>query len=397
MRKKNNKKKRIKREQKERRKFNKENKIEHIISYVDYIQHIINQNLESEEWLIMESQTKKQIKYVLNNLKPLDILVMESKFSEALIALIHCCEELYSPFIYKNLELQKEACITLVNYYRSSFEIRYSSEISILPLELRLYIYIEMLKREASKYNIVNILDRISVTLNKMQKEKAYNAGIFMLTWAEIILFITTDVTHYYENFHYSYFSKCRKDAFSGLMMQNYMAINPVRGVRERILKEEAITALDCVSKEFWYGVNLFSKKDKINNITVAKICLHLFCIYFERIFTFSKEFERIIIDYYDRKENKAVQNFINEHKYDELILSELRSIYTVEIKAVESKNPWEYKDQKYLFINDSANREIKLLDANKLPQSISPSEYSKLICDFLKLFENGGTFLFRM
>jgi len=373
-----NKKKRIKKEQEKRKRFNKENRVIQKISYEEYMDYILETDFKSDEWLIMENRTKNQVTYILNHLKAQDIMTMEYKLTEAFVAFIKCCERLYSPLISKNEELKKETCHTVVNHYRSKFEIRFSAEISILPLELRLFIYLEMLKRESSKYNIVNILNRISVTLNKMSAGKEYEASIYLLTWAQMMLFLTTEPTKYYENFHYSFFTKCSNNVFSELMLCNYTAINPTRNLREEILEQERIAAFDNVSKEFWYGVKIFIKKKEINDLRVAKACLHLFSLYFEKVFLFVKEFEKLVNDYYRGNDGEELSQFIEEHKWDEPKLNELRRIYT----DIESKDKSDADKHKSLILQ--SNRDW-IIDKNE----ISPEEYSVQVNKLLNKISN--------
>ena len=378
------KKKRLKKEQEERRKLNKENKVVHVVSYEDYLQQILAKDIASEDWLMIENRTKKQIEYVLNHWQTFDIMTMEQKLSEALIALTKCCEELYSPLITKNKALQEKACQTIINYYRSSFEIRFSGEISLLPLEVRLFIYVEMLKRESSKYNIVNILDRIVITLNKMGVGKEYDAAIFVLTWAEMILFATTDATKYYENFHYSFFTKLTGNAFTELLLRNYVSFNPMRKLREQILEQELSTALDKISEEFWYGSGIFSKKEKLSNMEAAVMCLELFRLYFERVFPFAEEFKTHVLDYYETGKNDKLLRFFKEHKNERTELDKLRTIYTDPEILLES----EENKRDYPVLMAGSNAKMSKINLIKIPTVISQEEYDVLINEFFKVIE---------
>ena len=148
----NQKKKFLKKQQEERRKRNKENKVVEVVSYEGYLAWAKEKSFDREGWLMCEKNSRKKLEYLLNNLHPEDLLMMEDKLAEALLAVVDICEHLYSPLINANQALQNAAKATMVDYYRNRFEIRKSAEISILPLELRLYIYIELLKRENNKY-----------------------------------------------------------------------------------------------------------------------------------------------------------------------------------------------------------------------------------------------------
>lgn len=391
----NEKKKFLKKQQKKRRKENKENKVVEVISYDNYLKWAEEKFFDSEDWLLCEVNSRRKMEYLLNNLNPYDLLMMEDKLTEALLAVVAICEHLYSPLITSNQDLQDAAKQTMVNYYRNGFEIRKSAEISILPLELRLYIYIELLKREYSKYFLVNILDRIALTLKKMKMYKEYEAVAFVLSWAEMILFVTTEPLICYNNFNYEVFnSEVKKNkGFTSLLYGNDLATDYAIQKREELLDKYGVGIVDKVNIEFWYGVDIFCNREKIRDMDAAKISVELFCVYFKPVVSFAGELQNKISDYYSGRINTAdLKNYVDSHRFDlinSMIISELYSSENIQSEP----NSTCIREEWYSILQGKSSQ-IEYYDLNELAENISPDIFDVSIRSFLDRLENGRSFL---
>lgn len=388
------KKKFLKKQQEERRKKNKENKLVEIVSYDDYLKWAEDKNFESEDWLICEINSRKKIEYLLNHLNPKDILMMEDKLTEAMIAIINICEHLYSPLIKSNLELQTIAKDTIINYYRNRFEIRNSAEISILPLELRLFIYIELLKRESSKYFLVNILDRIALTLKKMEMHKEYEAAAYVLSWAEMILFITTEPLKYYNNFHFEVFKKelGSNKGFTSLLMGNDLSMNYAVQKRGELLNQYGMGIVDKVYVEFWYGVDIFSDQEKIQDMDAAQISLNLFCEYFKNIAPFMDKLQSNISNYYAGKMSSAdLKKSVESYRFDQLDILAINELYSLD--NIQHEPVITQKKEEWYCVLRGERALIDYYEVNELDECISPQFFAKIIKRFIDRFENGMSF----
>lgn len=311
--------KRLKREQEERRKKNKLRNTERIVSYEEFIREIQKTELKQEEWLIYDSKEKNTIKYILDNIHNSDIPIMRETLKESIEGLIKICEKLYTPILKRNQELIDVTKESIVNYYKNKFEIRMSREISFLPLELRLLIYLELLKVEQDDYYIVNLLERVTLTLGKMQADTEYKSSVFILSWAEIILFLTSEPHPVFKFFQYRMFEETYTDKFSKILNANAQMLADTSKLRNRTLDTAMLTETELLDKEFWYGVNAFKNVDNLRDMNAAMICIDLFTIYFKKIFLCVTEFKEIILEYYKTGRKTKLEKFLKEHQLEEI------------------------------------------------------------------------------
>ncbi len=392
----NDKKKRLKKEQERRRLYNKENKVQKVISYEEYYKDIMQMDLTSTEWLENEdNQTKSKLLYVFDHLHINNILEIELKFMEALVSFIEQCEKLYSPLLVKNEKLKRRARDTIVNYYRSGFEINMSREISFLPLELRLYIYIELLKREIIKYHIVCILDRIMVTLNKMEELQVYENSLFITSWAEYLLFLTTEYKLQYIHLGYTGYKKSGK--YSDILQSNRQHTGQnIMDARKATLDSAMLDGAKRLNQEFWYGLNGFSHEENINDIRAAELCVNLFCDYFEKIFLAASEFRTLSINYFHTGHSDKIKKFLQKHMLDQIDMKSYKNYYNMDDEKVITK---EYEPQehdftsqrgsevysRYLYLyNKDFEKATTFFNAD-LPDKISQMEYYSIIETFIE------------
>lgn len=236
--------------------------------------------------------------------------------------LIRHCEALYTPFMYKNTELCAAAKQTVVPYYHGSFEAHQSRQISFLPLELRLFIYVEMLKIETDRYYSAHILNRISITLSKMYRWDELDLSVFVLSWTEYNLFMCDFLTAYshVQGFFFlgygAFRSRRKLDTLLQFHKKEFQRIPPLR---EKTMKTALLDGAELLDKEFWYGMNSFSNLDAIQDRTAARLCLRLFTLYFEKVFLCAAEFETLILDFYRSADKTELNQFLKRHQLDEV------------------------------------------------------------------------------
>ncbi len=385
--------KRLKKEQERRRLYNKDNKT--VLSYEEYYKGLMGMDLTCTEWLENENDpTKGRITYILDYLPPNHILENEYKFIEALEAFVEQCEKLYSRILSKNGNLKEKAGKTIVNYYRGSFEISMSREISFLPLELRLFIYIELVKLEINKYYLVCLLNRIMVTLSKMENVQAYESSLFIASWAEYLLFLTTEYRQTYDYLCYGGFEKNKK--FSDILSLNRQQSGEVLiHAREKTIESAMLDGAKKLDQEFWYGVNGFSHKKNIHDMKAARLCLDLFCDYFDKIFLVASEFRNLVSDYYCTGKRDKVAAFCEERMLDGIDMKSYKYYFHMDNGSAETK---EYKEEayhlasrpengieeNYLYLYNRNFAETTFFAEKELPEKLSQEEYYLLIEKFL-------------
>lgn len=375
--------KRIKRVQKEARKINKEQKVvERVRSYDECLDDVRGKDLSREDWLFQEKETRRGITYIFNHFKEKDVFFFEMKYIEAAQALIKRCERLYSSYIRQNELLKEEAIITIVNYFRSSFDISKSGEISKLPLELRLYIYIEMLKRETSKYHIAMVLDRIAITLYKMNAYKEYDAANYILSWAQWNLFNTTQQIREYEAFHYSKVRNIKDNKFTFLLELNRASVSSVnvqRNIRLSNIKivDSNVLRLERIDQEFWYGVECFLDKN-IKNYELDKMALYLFALYYKETVPFVIDLEQAIYEYYISNDRSAVNKIIEKNRWKLIKAIE----YGTCEKETDYTSKYAYVEHLFLFDRKEDITTQKNILLNVIPNEIDEIEYKKYILE---------------
>lgn len=197
--------KRLKKQQKERMAYNKEKrecdqkereqKAKQERQQVSQIlQRLEETSLASPDWML-EEEEKKQIIFVLDHFRRSDTLLMEWKLMEAVQSLILCCEQLYSEELQKDEEWKDSAVQTIVNHCRKDAKRIQRIENYRIPSERKLFLYIEWLKRETRKGVIVMILEFICRQLSDYYLKQC---SIFVLSWAEMMLFLTMRKAWYY-------------------------------------------------------------------------------------------------------------------------------------------------------------------------------------------------------
>lgn len=398
---KKDKKKRLKKEQERRRLYNKDNKT--VLSYEEYYKGLRGMDLTCTEWLENENDpTKGRITYILDYLPPNHILENEYKLIEALEAFVEQCEKLYSMILSKNGNLKEKARKTIVNYYRGSFEISMSREISFLPLELRLFIYIELVKLEINKYYLVCLLNRIMVTLSKMENVQVYESSLFLASWAEYLLFLTTEQRRTYDQLCYGGFEKNKK--FSDILSLNRQQSGEVLiSAREKTIESAMLNGAKKLDQEFWYGINGFSHRKNIHDMKAAKLCLDLFCEYFDKIFLAASEFRNLVSDYYCTGKRDKVAAFCEERMLDEIDMKSYKNYFHMDDESVETKEYKEaykeaYKEEayhlasrlgkgieeNYLYLYNRNFAETTFFSDTELPEKLNQEEYYLLIEKFL-------------
>lgn len=147
-------------------------------------------------------------------------------------------------------------------YYKYKFRINHSRELSFLPLELRLYVYNELLQLEDGGLTSLHYLDRIDITLSKLGQKKL--ASIIMghkwvLNWGDFIGGNTDEV-----------------------LQQDYSFILKAKDVRKKILKEGGLTP-DKYLEEVLYSLSSFANLENIHDKKMAVLLLPILNIYYNK------------------------------------------------------------------------------------------------------------------
>lgn len=269
---------------------------------------------------ILKKNKKGLIELELNT-KGIDIEIESSgisnnKFNNQLSCFINKVGSIgYSKAITSNKELPQMVNELFVNYYKNNFTINESREISFLPLELRLYIYINLISASDRLITITHLLNRICITLNKMQNKELLVEAVSLYTKAEICVKkeMLDSPEEIIDNILVG------SQSYNERLKENINIFNSVYALRAEGLKEGLLDLDNIYNQEFWYGLKALSNKANINNLEVAKFSIQLFSSYFDRIFLATSEFKEALEEYYD---------FGNSRKLNELlILNELDQI----------------------------------------------------------------------
>lgn len=346
----------------------------------------INKNFYYKEFRFQEDNIDAivdmlaKIQYLIASNEKKYCQLLDKKLLEAQEALIKACNDIPSERIKFNTNLQQTVRSTLVPYYHGRFEIGFSREISFLPLELRLYIYISLLSIEASTYRQMHLIDRIALTLHKAEESFLGDIAIFITAWLKSKL-----SEHQFR----------QKLSFSLCLKNEINSIREAAKLRNRILTDAYMTP-EIAGQEFWYGFKGFSNLSNIHNIEAAKICLDIFTIYFENSFSLVKEIQPLLFEYYKTKNSSKINNLIKQEGLDEvsIIRRYTQVVYssnTVEKMGLDnSKLLDEYqklyvqkvhknhKEYSYLFVNPS--KPIVSSSTLKIPEKISQNEAAMYI-----------------
>ncbi len=185
------KRKRLKKQQKERTAYNKERKAEREQELLLMSQAFLGlegTSLAATDWLYREEE-KQQITFVLNHLDNYDICFMEYKLIEAIQGLIQCCEQQYSEELRRDQEWKNATVLAVIGKYKKDPYVIQEIENYKISSERKIFLYIECLKRELEKGLIVEIIENIC---RQMQDSFIKQCCIFILSWAEIMYFLTT-------------------------------------------------------------------------------------------------------------------------------------------------------------------------------------------------------------
>lgn len=147
-------------------------------------------------------------------------------------------------------------------YYRYKFRINHSRELSFLPLELRLYVYNELLQLEDGGVTSLHYLDRIYITLSKLGQKKL--ASIIMghkwvLNWGNLIGGNTDEILQ--KEFHF---------------------ILNAKDIRKKILKKDGLTP-DKYLEEVLYSLSSFANLENIHDKKVAVLLLPILNMYYNK------------------------------------------------------------------------------------------------------------------
>lgn len=268
--------------------------------------------------------------FVLENDDEVYYTLLEDKILEFQNEFIQSCKKLCSERVNYNLELQMKVQNTIVPYYLGRFQINLSREISFLPLDLRLYVYLTLLENEASAYRQKEILNRIATTLYKADEQYYGEIAVFLSAWLK-------SKTNASLGFGGLPFSESMK-----IEQKTYISSNVAR---EKIMNAADLTA-DIAGREFWYGIKGHADLKAIHNIDVAKITLDLFCTYFEKAFAGVGEIQSLIMEMYKTKYTKNVEKWLKNQgldgvnivtRYEPLIQADEKMIFD-STKYIEEK-----------------------------------------------------------
>lgn len=333
---------------------------ERLVNLEEVDEHYYSKRLMYKEFNFNQQHVEEvvemlaRIQYMLTKNPEKYYTLLNKKLLDAQDAIIKACEKLYSERIRFNPELQVLVQNTIVPYYLGRFEMNLSREISFLPLELRLYIYTNILSLESETYQQMHLMNRIAMTLHKADETFLGDCAIFISAWLKSK--ISPNVLGYDLSF-----TECLK--------AEKAIIQPAGEMRKRILREAEMTPEEAAS-EFWYGFKGFSDLNAIHNIEAAKICFELFCSYFERSFELCKELRPAVLKFYKTKKDKEIRKIIESQglnevevrkrfvsfSYDDAKLSEFNTVQTEQYEQIQKAKVEKFlensKENAYLFLN---------------------------------------------
>ncbi|TYS86227.1 hypothetical protein [Rossellomorea aquimaris] len=350
-------------------------------TFPDVSEEYLDKNLYYKEFKFQEDNLEEIvnmlaiIQYTINLNEGKYRQLLDKKLLDAQESLIRACSNIYSERIKLNPKIQHLVQSTIVPYYHGRFEVSFSREISFLPLELRIYIYSNLLSIEASTIRQQYLMDRIALTLHKAGESFLGDVAIFISSWLKSIL---------------SELTFRQKLSISSCLASEIKSIHEASKLRERILTDAQMTP-EIAGQEFWYGFKGFSKLTNIHNVEAAKICLDIFAVYFEGSFSVVKEIHPLLIEYYKTRNSTKVDKLIKQEGLDEVTIvrryskidlnsntvEEMELEYSKQIEDyqklyVEKVNK-KYKEFSYLYINPSSPKISK--NTLMIPEKISQEE----------------------
>ena len=255
-------------------------------------------------------------------------------YTKALQALYKQIDSLYSERITYNEELKTYLYETLIPYYRGRFTINMSREISFLPLELRIFLYTELLKKETVFFNQVALLDRLALTLYKAHHYKAGSVAVALSAWNSY------NIDRHLKKMPSNYYFKLREEL---------KRVTKSTDLREEILKNSELTP-EIAGREFYYGIKGFTNLESIHNFAVAPLCFQAFYMYFAPNFKIlEKLYEPIVEQIQAKKRNPQLVELLEQMRLDEV------EVVTTYYTASKSESPYLMTEQ----VNQLQEKEI--------------------------------------
>lgn len=255
-------------------------------------------------------------------------------YTKALQSLYKQIDSLYSERITYNEALKTYLYETLIPYYRGRFTINMSREISFLPLELRIYLYTELLKKETVFFNQAALLDRLALTLYKAHHYKAGSVAAVLSAWNSY------NIDRHFTTLPSNYYFKVREEL---------KRVTKSTDLREEILNQSELTP-EIAGREFYYGIKGFTNLGSIHNFAVAPLCFQAFSIYFTPNFKILEELSEPIFEQIQAKKTlPQLVDLLAQMRLDEV------EVVTTYYTASKSESPYLMTEQ----VNQLQEKEI--------------------------------------
>lgn len=154
----------------------------------------------------------------------------------------------------------------LYPYYEGKFTINMSRELSFLPLDLRIFIYNELLQLEQDFFTCMNYLDRINVTCSKMGGDDNRKLASLVASY----------------NWSIEWGNRKIFDNDSCFIKDIYYINNSER-LRKELLDKEDKTSGQYL-EELSFSISGFTNRSNIHDLYVAKMITELLKEYFSDI-----------------------------------------------------------------------------------------------------------------
>lgn len=264
---------------------------------------------------------KNEIVYLELNREILDVTSIfdeptDTQFIDDLEQLLSKVETLYSSAITSNNNLFDLVESGFVTYYKNNFMINKSLEISFLPLDLRLLIYVSLIRASDRLITILHLLDRILVTLDKMNEKEVFKEVLFFYTQIELLL-IPNMLDNPKEVLPQMLDGS---KELNSRLRYNRRHFNSTYKLRQDGLKEALLDSDNMYNQEFWYAVKAFSEQEDLDD-RAAWYSIKLFESYFDRIFSFTSEFTEAFELYYFKNRKRKLKDLLKSHELDQIEL----------------------------------------------------------------------------
>ena len=231
-------------------------------------------------------------------------LYNQNAYYNALNALIAKISDVYTERIIYNIKLKEYIEDTLVPYYLGRFTINMSREISFLPLELRIFLYTELLSKETVFINQTHLLDRIALTLFKANEDEIGNIALILCAWNRY----TVSKVLYKKNAN-----------LQNNIIEEYTRINESIKLREKILCSAQITK-EIAGREFFYALKGFADITAIHNFNAALLNFDAFYLYYLTNFKILNEVYPSVKKMYQKREsNKDINKIMVDLNLNEI------------------------------------------------------------------------------